>query len=173
MFFSSNKKIINYFYKIIEIWSLTAGFILLIIVLCTAFNSLIHIMNSMDWINLNGKFYIIGYEDILRLLLSCAALMFLPYCQLKKGNIKITFFSSFLNNKIKSYLDKISDFISGLISIFLFYWLIRGMSESYQDNILSRVISIVEWPFYIPGIFSMFLWSLVCFVQLFGFNKNV
>ncbi len=54
------------------------------------------------------------------------------------------------------------------LSVFLAYWMILGMLETRADHALSRVLGWPEWPFYLPGVVSMLLWSTVAALQLAG-----
>jgi len=42
-----------------------------------------------------------------------------------------------------------------------------GMLESKDDGAISSVLGWSEWPFYIPGIMSLILWTLVLIYQIF------
>jgi len=42
-----------------------------------------------------------------------------------------------------------------------------GLLESKDDGALSSILGWHEWPFYIPGIISLFLWAIVLIFQIF------
>jgi len=108
-----------------------------------------------------------GFEDYVRLAVSSAALMFLPYCQFQRGHIVVDLIGSKIPDRTKHILDSISLIMTALLALFLAYWMTLGMLETRQDNALSRVLGWPEWPFYLPGIVSLYLWALVSANQSF------
>jgi TRAP-type C4-dicarboxylate transport system permease small subunit len=52
------------------------------------------------------------------------------------------------------------------LALFLTYWMTLGMFETLDDGALSRVLGWPEWPFYAPGVVSLFVWALVAGRQL-------
>ena len=133
----------NFLKKFIKFWTLL-GFVFLISI------SLLSLLNSISYFSNKSFFYsfinfnIFGYEDLVRLLISCSALMFLPFCHLSKGHINITFMSFFFSSNVIFILNKFSNILFFIIYFFLFYWMIFGLLEVYSDNIVSRVINVVE-----------------------------
>ncbi|MEM8950456.1 MAG: TRAP transporter small permease [Pseudomonadota bacterium] len=106
-----------------------------------------------------------GYEDFVRLAISSAALMFLPYCQFRRGHVAVDLFVSRLPERFRQSLDRLWLLAIVLLALFLAYWMLQGMLETQADNALSPVLSWPEWPFYLPGILSLLLWALVALVQ--------
>lgn len=106
-----------------------------------------------------------GYEDFVRLAVSCAALMFLPYCQLRRGHVTVDLFTQLVPRIVRHVLDRLWLAATALLALFLAYWMIYGMLETARDNVLSPVLGWHQWPFYAPGIISLFLWAAIATIQ--------
>lgn len=156
----------NLLTKICLGWVYLAGIALLAVILVTVINvsafGLDKIARSFGS-NVSG---LPGYEDFIRLLMSCIALMFFPWTQLKQGHIAVDFLANRFSEKLQRVLDAFWNFITLLFVGFLIYFMYLGMLESKSDNALSPVLGWVEWPFFIPGLISLFLWGLVIVYQL-------
>lgn len=113
-----------------------------------------------------------GYEDLVRLLISCIALMLFPWAQLEKGHVSVDFFTENLSTHLQVILDKIWLVATFVLVVFLGITMVLGLMESYGDNALSRILGWSEWPFYIPGILSLVLWGFVLFYQIFLEKKG-
>ncbi len=162
----------RYLAKIIILWTLLAGGILLAIMLVTSANA---VTFGIDKILEPFGHYIhglTGYEDFVRLCISSAALMFFPYCQWRKGHISVDLFSAFLPLSVRQTLDKFWLLMFCALALFLFYWMALGMVETYHDNALSPVLGWPEWPFYLPGLVSLLLWAAAAMAQFWDTQAN-
>lgn len=108
-----------------------------------------------------------GYEDFVRLAISCAALMFLPYCQLRRGHVTVDLFAQLLPLAVRRGLDRLWLATIAMLALFLAYWMIYGMLETLRDNVLSPVLGWHQWPFYVPGVVSLFMWVGIAGLQVF------
>ncbi len=107
-----------------------------------------------------------GYEDFVRLAMSCIALMFFPLTQLERGHVSVDFFVGKLSTKTQIFIDKIWLTVTFFVVVFLGVYMYEGMLESREDEAVSSVLGWIEWPFYIPGIISLFLWAIVLIYQV-------
>lgn len=114
-----------------------------------------------------------GYEDFVRLAISSAALMFFPYCQLRRGNLAVDLFVSMLPRGTQRLLDWLWLVAMAGLALFLAYWMTLGMVETLNDNVLSPVLGWSVWPFYLPGIASLLLWAAVGTMQAVGRHADV
>lgn len=148
-------------------WALLACLLLMAIVLVTTTNIAAF---SLDRIarNWGGSVSgLPGYEDFVSLTISGVALMFFPYCQLRKGHVAVLLFTSVLPLRARLFLDALWLVLIGVVAVFLAVYMIMGMREVMTDGNLSGVLGWPEWPFYIPGILSLFLWSAISVSQAF------
>jgi len=110
---------------------------------------------------------IIGYEDFVSMVVSSAALMFFPYCQTRYGHVAVDVFIKMFPNWFARGVDIVSGVLMTLLALFLGYMMINGLIEVRSDNTLSAILGWPIWPFYVPGIISMFLWALIAASQIF------
>ena len=146
-------------------WALLGGLILIAIVLVTVANAGAFALDRVARFfgaSLSG---LPGYEDFVRLAISAAALMLLPYCQLKRGHIAVDLFMTRAPKRLQRLLDVIATASMAGLAAFLAYWMVLGLLETRADGALSRVLGWPEWPFYLPGVVSLLLWALVAGYQ--------
>lgn len=154
------------------LWAIFGGIVLILIVAVTTTNVGAFAIDRVAR-SFGSTFSALpGYEDFVRLAISCAALMFFPYCQLMRGHVVVDALSTRMSKKTKQVLDIFSLALTVLLALFLAYWMFIGMIETRADAAVSRVLGWREWPFYIPGIFSLVLWALIAFTQIFDLKSN-
>ncbi|MDX1527149.1 MAG: TRAP transporter small permease subunit [Gammaproteobacteria bacterium] len=142
-------------------WALLGGLILFVIVLVTVFNVAAFALDRLVRLFGGTVSGLPGYEDFVRLAISAAALMLLPYCQLKRGHVVVDLFAGMLPRAAWQALTRTSLVAMAALALFLAYWMALGMQETRADGALSRVLGWPEWPFYLPGIVSLLLWAAV------------
>lgn len=152
--------------KICQWWTYLAGLLLMIIVGVTVLNTTAFGLDKIARMYEMNVSAIPGYEDMVRLMISCVALMFFPWTQLQRGHISVEFFAEKLSSKMLLILDKISLILTLALALFLTVYMFRGMLESKSDNVLSPILEWHEWPFFIPGVISMMLWVIVLVYQI-------
>lgn len=106
-----------------------------------------------------------GYEDFVRLAISSAALMFFPYCQLRRGHVAVDLFVSALPEAVQRRLDRLWLALTVLAAGFLAWWMVFGLLETRADAVTSSILGWPEWPFYAPGVVSLLLWAAVAAAQ--------
>ncbi len=149
--------------RIVAGWAILGGIVLLAIVAVTGTNVGLYIVDAFA----PGTVRVIsGYEDIVRLFVSAAALMMLPYCQLRRGHVTVDLLTEGLPPGVVRRLDLASLALMAALPLFLGYWMIFGMLETRADGRVSPVLNWVQWPFYLPGLVSLALWALVALAQL-------
>ena len=147
-------------------WALAGGVMLLVIVAVTSANVGGFVLDAVatpwGW-DVPG---LPGYEDVVTLAISAAALMFFPYCQQCRGHVVVALFASRFPVPLRRALDAFWLAATAGTAAFLAYWMTVGMIERRQDGALSRVLGVPEWPFFLPGIVSLVLWGLVATLQI-------
>ena len=153
-------------------WALLGGVLLFAIVFVTVTNVGGFALDRVARLFGGTVYGLPGYEDFVRLAISAAALMLLPYCQLVRGHVAVDLFADMAPRRVQKVLDTFSLAAMGVLALFLAYWMTIGMVETRHDGALSRVLSWPEWPFYLPGIVSLLLWAAVAAVQLFERDRD-
>ena len=147
-------------------WAVGGGVCLLLIVAVTTVNAGAFGLDKLARLVGATVSGLPGYEDFVGLAISMAALMFFPYCQLRRGHVTVDLFVARLPGALKRGLEAAVLILIALLGLFLAYWMVMGMLETRSDQTVSRVLGWPQWPFYIPGILSMALWSVVAVAQL-------
>jgi TRAP-type C4-dicarboxylate transport system permease small subunit len=149
--------------RIVAGWAIAGGLVLLAIVLVTAANVGLYIADAV----VPGRVGVIsGYEDIVRLLVSAAAMMMLPYCQLRRGHVAVDVFTERLGRRTIRRIERAIACLMAALALFLLYWMVFGMLETRSGGLVSPVLNWAEWLFYLPGLVSLVLWALVAACQL-------
>lgn len=151
--------------RIASTWALLGGAILILIMTITSINTSAFILDrllSVFSIDVRG---LSGYEDFVRLAISCAALMFFPWCQFERGHIVVDLFSNLMPKSLVSFLRYFWRSMIVLLAVFLAYWMTIGMFEILDDNAKSPILGWPLWPFFIPGIISLILWAVIAAFQ--------
>jgi TRAP-type C4-dicarboxylate transport system permease small subunit len=149
--------------RIVAGWAIAGGVGLLAIVLVTAANVGLYIVDALA----PGSVGVVsGYEDVVRLTVSAAALMMLPYCQLRRGHVAVDVFTEKLGRRTIRAIERVIYLLMAALAAFLLYWMVFGMLETRSGGLVSPVLNWPEWPFYLPGLVSLGLWALVAAEQL-------
>jgi TRAP-type C4-dicarboxylate transport system permease small subunit len=151
--------------KSATVWALFGGVVLLAIVIVTTVNVGAFAIDKLARMAGGTVSGLPGYEDFVRLAIGAAALMFFPYCQLRRGHIAVDIFANATPKAMQNALERLWTLLILLLACFLAYWMVLGMLETRADGALSRVLGWSVWPFYIPGILSLILWAAVAAIQ--------
>ncbi|MBX2804820.1 MAG: TRAP transporter small permease [Hyphomicrobiales bacterium] len=143
-------------------WAIAGGALLLVITVVTSANVGAFVISALG-IYVEG---ISGYEDFVRLVISCAALMFFPYCQLRYGHISVRLFTNGWPAVLTRAIDRLWLALTVCITLFLTYWMFIGLLETHADQTSTSILGWLEWPYYIPGLISLILWSAIAAMQL-------
>ena len=146
-------------------WAIAGGLFILAIALVTTTNVLLFGLDRLARPFGGVVSGLPGYEDFVSLAVSCAALMFFPLCQLKRGHVAVDVFTEGLPARWRNALDRLWSAVACLAGLFLGYWMFVGMAQVRGDHASSPVIGWPLWPFYLPGIVSLLLWALVAALQ--------
>lgn len=150
------------------LWALAGGVVLLAIVAVTTANIALFSAHRVAglWGGTVGG--LPGYEDFVRLAISCVALMCLPYCQHRRGHVAVDLFAGRMGPRVGLVLGRLWDALTAALAAFLAVWMARGLAETRADGVLSPILGWPEWPFYLPGIVSLALWAAVAGAQALG-----
>ena len=159
--------------RLAEWWALAGGVLVLAIMIVTSVNVAAFGLDRIARVYGASVSALPGYEDFVRLAVSGAALMFFPYCQLRRGHVSVDLFVGMLPPAAGVVLDRLWLAATVALALFLAYWMTFGLLETRNDQALSPVLGWPEWPFYIPGIASLLLWALIAGIQVFGEDASV
>lgn len=139
--------------------AIASGALLAIVVLLTVVNAVGFAANTgvqMFGGNVSG---LPGYEDAVSLAVGSAALLMLPYCQLTRGHVSVDLFTERLSASTAARIMRATDALMGICAAFLGLMLAIGSRSYFDDGALSPVLAWPIWPFVVPGIAAVGLWS--------------
>lgn len=151
---------------IVSGWALLAGILTFLIVLVTTINTAAFGADKIARLFGENVAGLAGYEDFVRLAISAVALMFFPYCQRQKGHVAVDLFAERFSLRTQIFLERVILLLTVCVALFLAYWMTLGMISAYEDFASSPILGWPNWPFYVPGILSLFLWAVVALMQL-------
>jgi TRAP-type C4-dicarboxylate transport system permease small subunit len=154
--------------RIVTWWAIAGGMFVLAIVFVTTANVTLFGLDRIARPFGGVVSGLPGYEDFVSLAVSCAALMFFPVCQLKRGHVAVDVFTQKLPARWQHALDRLWSAVACLAALFLCYWMAIGMDQARADRGTSAVIGWSIWPFYLPGVVSLLLWAVVAVSQAIG-----
>jgi len=144
-----------------RLWALMGGVILAAIVAVTVVNVAAFGLDAVARLFGRSVAGISGYEDFVQLAIGAASPMFLPLCQADKGHLSVDFLTRRFGARTEQVLERIGAGLIALTASGLAIAMIFGMLETLDDNALSRVLGWPVWPFYLPGILSLWLWAAI------------
>ena len=147
-------------------WALAGGLIVIAIMAVTSVNVSAFALDRIARLADANVAGLPGYEDFISMAIACAACMFLPYCQARRGHVVVDLLASKMPGGIRRALDRLWLVVTLLLALFLAWWMVLGMIETRADNALSQTLGWPIWPTYLPGILSLILWALVALSQL-------
>jgi TRAP-type C4-dicarboxylate transport system permease small subunit len=154
--------------RLISLWALFGGALLLLIVLATAINAAGFTANTIarTW----GGYVpgLPGYEDGVTMLVGVAGLAMFPYCQLHGGHAAVDVFMQ----KAPALANRMVTIISGLlviaVALTMAVMLVYGTLEVRSDNVETAVLGWPVWIFMPFAVVSCILWAIAGFLETFG-----
>src|SRR5262245_38755820 len=86
-----------------------------------------------------------GDYDIVGILCGCAIFSFLPYCQLKRGNVLVDFFTTRAPPRVKAALDAAGTFLYLAVAVMFTWRLYYGALEMRQSSEQIGAVYFFPW----------------------------
>lgn len=86
-----------------------------------------------------------GDFELTGLVAGAAVALFLPLCQLERGNIIVDFFTAKASEKTNGTLDRIGALIFGLIMCVVAWRTALGAMSSFQSSSGTMILDLPEW----------------------------
>lgn len=86
-----------------------------------------------------------GDYDIVGILCGCAIFAFLPYCQLKHGNVLVDFFTTRAPPRVKAALDAVGTFLYLAVAVMFTWRLYYGALEMRQSSEQIAAFNFYRW----------------------------
>jgi TRAP-type C4-dicarboxylate transport system permease small subunit len=151
-------------YSLAKLFAILAGLLLTLITLMTC-TSLIG-RNFLD-LSLAGDFELTGVAT------GAAIALFMPYCQAKRGNIIVDFFTAQLSPNKQGLLDRFGALLLALLFALLAWRTALGGLNSYDTNTESQILGFPVWTVYAVMVPAFALTALIGLAQtVFGLDAG-
>ena len=115
-----------------------------------------------------------GDFELVGLATGAAIALFMPYCQLERGNIIVDFFTVKVPPHINAQLDRLGALILALCFALLAWRTSLGGLNSWQTNSGSMLMGFPEWTIYAAMVPPFVLTAVVAVHQaIFGFDPRL
>jgi TRAP-type C4-dicarboxylate transport system permease small subunit len=106
---------------------------------------------------------LVGDFELTGVAAGAAIALFMPYCQLRRGNIIVDFFTAKLSAGANHGLDRFGALLLALVFALLAWRTTLGGLNSYQTNSETQILGFPEWvvyasmvpPFILTGVIGM------------------
>ncbi|HSV50579.1 MAG TPA: TRAP transporter small permease [Burkholderiaceae bacterium] len=147
-----------------KLCAICAGVLLTVITLMTCASL---IGRNTVGISIVGAFELTGVAN------GAAVALFMPLCQLRRGNIIVDFFTARVSSAVNEKLDRIGAFMLVLIFALLAWRSTLGGINVYQANSETQIIGFPEWVVYAAMVPPFILTSIISMRQaIFGFGDT-
>jgi TRAP-type C4-dicarboxylate transport system permease small subunit len=146
-----------------DFFATLAGILLTFITLMTCFSL---IGRNTVGVTLVGDF------ELTSVVAGAAISLFLPWCQLRRGNIIVDFFTAKMPDVINTKLDRLGAFLLACVFGLLMWRVALGGLSAYRSGSATMLLNFPEWAVYAVMVPALGLTSLIAFAQaIFGFNE--
>ena len=144
-----------------KVCAILAGLLLTVITLITC--------ASLIGRNTTGT-TLLGDYELTAVTAGAAVALFMPWCQLRRENIIVDFFTTRLPASFNAKLDRVGSLVLG-VAMFVLCWrtAIGGMS-AYDSQTTTMMLGFPEWVVYAAMVPPLFLTGLIALAQTFFGN---
>jgi TRAP-type C4-dicarboxylate transport system permease small subunit len=143
--------------RVIELWALAGGLLVLAVVLMNAYSLLADIAFRTP---LPGDF------ELVEVGVAVAAFAFLPYCQLTGANVTADIFTQNAGPRTVAVLALFSALIAFAFSLLLTWRMSLGLLDIRRYGETTTIMSFPIWIAYVPIVLSLTLLALASFISV-------
>jgi TRAP-type C4-dicarboxylate transport system permease small subunit len=107
-----------------------------------------------------------GDYDLVGIISGTAVFAFLPYCQLRRGNVVVDFFTTNMPPRGKAFLDGIGTLFYLIIAVVFTWRMYYGMVEMRENNEVIAAFNFYRWSTIPLNIICMIVLIVVIFYTL-------
>jgi TRAP-type C4-dicarboxylate transport system permease small subunit len=112
-----------------------------------------------------------GDFELTGVVTGAAIALFMPYCQIQRGNIIVDFFTARLNDQANQRLDRFGALLLGLVFALLAWRTTLGGLNSFNTHSETQILGYPEWTVYAAMVPPFVLTAVIGLSQsLFGFG---
>lgn len=142
--------------KLAKLCAILAGVLMTFITLMTCASL---IGRNTTGTTLAGDFELTG------VVAGAAVALFMPWCQLKRGNIIVDFFTAKVSDHINGWLDRMGAFVMAAVFVLLSWRTTVGGLNAYETHSGTMMLGFPEWVVYAAMIPPFILTALVALNQ--------
>jgi len=143
--------------RIIELWALGGGFLLLALVLVNAYSLIGRIGFDRP---------VPGDFEMVEVGVAIAAFAFLPYCQLTGANVTADIFTQGAGPRTVAFLTLFSALIAFAFSALLIWRMGQGLLDYRQYRETTTITGFPIWIAFVPILMSLALLTLASFISV-------
>jgi len=114
-----------------------------------------------------------GDFELVGLATGAAVGLFMPLCQLQRGNIIVDFFTARVPHRVNAQLDRLGALLLGLCFVLLAWRAGLGGLNSWQTSSSTMLLGVPEWYAYVTMVPGFLLTAVVALHQaVFGFRAE-
>lgn len=114
---------------------------------------------------------LVGDFELTGVVTGAAIALFMPFCQIQRGNIIVDFFTTKLGQKSNDRLDRFGALLLGLVFALLAWRTVLGGLNSYNTHSETQILGFPEWTTYAAMVPPFVLTCVIGIYQaLFGFG---
>ena len=152
------------FHTLAKLFAILAGLLMTFITLMTCWSV---IGRNLFDTSLIGDFELTGLAT------GAAIALFMPYCQAKRGNIIVDFFTSKVSEKNQAGLDRFGALLLALLFALLAWRTTLGGLNSFNTHSESQILGFPVWTVYASMVPPFVLTALIGFGQMiFGLDAG-
>ena len=116
---------------------------------------------------------LVGDFELTGVVTGAAIALFMPFCQIKRGNIIVDFFTAKLSQTSNDRLDRFGAALLGIIFGLLAWRTLLGGLNSYATHSETQILGFPEWTVYAAMVPPFVLTCVIGFYQaVFGFGDD-
>jgi TRAP-type C4-dicarboxylate transport system permease small subunit len=142
--------------KLAKLCAILAGLLLTVITLMTCVSVIGR--NTTGW-TIQGDVELTGFVA------GAAIALFLPWCQFKRGNIIVDFFTAKTSPQTQERLDRLGALLLAVAVGFLAWRTTLGGLSAWTSNSSSMMRGLPEWMVYVGMVPPLFLTALIALAQ--------
>ena len=110
---------------------------------------------------------LLGDYELTAVTAGAAVALFMPWCQLRRGNIIVDFFTAWVPARVNAMLDRLGALLLAALMLMLAWRTAIGGMSSYDSQTTTMMLGFPEWVVYVSMVPPLCLTGLIALYQAF------
>ena len=110
---------------------------------------------------------LMGDYELTAVTAGAAVALFLPWAQLRRGNIIVDFFTAKVSDGVNAVLDRFGALVLALVMLLLGWRTVVGCLNAYEAQTTTMMLGFTEWVVYAAMVPPLFLTGVIGLTQAF------